>query len=151
MRFETWLPLFGLAATDAKVVAALADAGHTGAVKLPPQTSTTGIDFKPHGISLGFTSAFRLHDGDATLPILASLVLKPAARKDWKAYPGPLPHGLAPSDGKDAVVAKLGPAVALDDYFCSGGWDVDGLRLGILFTDDWSLIRQLGLSLPRAL
>jgi hypothetical protein len=154
MDYQEWLPLFGLAATDPKVVAALAAHGVTKPVTLPPETSTTGVDFKPHGFGLGFTSEFTLSGGVADLPILASVIfvaIPGKSSKGWRPYSGSLPHGLAKSDSKDEVVGKLGEPASLDNFFCSAGWDIDGLSLGISFSDDWKQIKQLGLSLPGAL
>lgn len=154
MDFQQWLPLFGLPATDGKVVSALAAAGVTAPVVLPPQTFTTGVDFKPQGVGVGFTAEFKLREGGvADLPILASVVLMTAPSKNakgWTPYNGPLPHGLKKTDSKDDVVAKLGEPATLDDFFNSGRWVIDGQQLGILFTDDWKKIKQLGLSLPGA-
>ena len=155
MDYQQWLPLFGLAATDGKVVSALAAAGVTTPVVLPPQTFTTGVDFKPKGVGVGCTAEFKLREGGvADLPILASVVLMTAPSKNakgWTPYAGPLPHSIKKTDSKDDLVAKLGEPATLDDFFNSAGWVIDGLRLGVLFTDDWKKIKQLGLMLPGAL
>ena len=154
MDYQQWLPLFGLAASDSKVVSALAAAGVTAPVELPFQTFTTGVDFKPRGLGVGFTAEMKLREGgSADLPILSSVVMMTAPSKKakgWAPYAGPLPHGLAKGDGKDDIVAKLGPPTTLDDFFNSAGWVIDGLRLGVLFTDDWKTIKQLGLMMPGA-
>lgn len=153
MDYQEWLPLFGLAANDGKVIAALAAHGVTTPVTLPPQVFTTGVDFKAQGLGVGFTSEFTLRGGVADLPILASVVMMTAPSKNakgWTPYAGPLPHGLKKGDTKDDVVAKLGEPVKLDDFFCSGRWVIDAQQLGILFTDDWKKIKQIGLSLPGA-
>ena len=73
MDYQQWLPLFGLAASDSKVVSALAAAGVTAPVELPFQTFTTGVDFKPRGLGVGFTAEMKL-PGVATL----SFDLEPA-------------------------------------------------------------------------
>ena len=64
-------------------------------------------------------------------------------------YTGPLPHGLKKSHSKDDVVALLGEPVNLDADLYSARWVIGGRGLGILFTEGWKNIKQLGLSLPR--
>lgn len=153
MNYTEWLPLFGLAANDQAVVGALATHGVTTPVTLLPQWSSTGVDFKNDGVSVGFTSEFNLRGGVADLPILSRVVMKPLlgkTAKNWTAYDGPLPHGLKTSHSKDDVLALLGNPVNLNEDFCSALWVIDGLELGILFTEDWRKIKQLGLSLPGA-
>lgn len=153
VNYQEWLPLFGLPANDPKVVAALASNGVTSPVTLPPQEFSTGVDFKNEGISVGFTSEFTLRGGAADLPILSSVVMQlrlGAITKDWTPYSGPLPHGLKKSNTKDEIVALLGTPANLDQDFCSALWIIDRQELGILFTDDWRKIKQLGLSLPGA-
>ena len=154
MDYQAWVPLFGLPATDPKVVSLLAAHGVTDPVTLPPQTFTTGADFKPHGFGVGFTSEFTLRGGAADLPILASVVIvvSPAkVKKGWVLYAGALPGGIKASDSKDEVVANLGPPANVNDDYTSAGWAIDGLELGIAFTEGWKQIKQLGLSLPGAL
>lgn len=154
MDYRQWLPLFGLAASDEKVVAALAAAGSTAAVVFPRDTFTTGVDFRAAGLGVGFTAEFKLRSGGANhLPILGSVVMMTAPskkQKGWSAYVGPLPHGIDKKDDKDALVAKLGEPKVVDDFFASAAWEIDGLRLGVLFTDDWKTIKQLGLAMPGA-
>lgn len=155
MDYRKWLPLFGRAATDAEVAAALVAAGSTAKVSFPKDTFTTGVDFRDVGLGVGFTAEFKLRAGGATdVPILASVVMMTAPGKKaegWKPYTGPLPHRLLATDTKDDVVAKLGEPATLDDFFASAAWLVDGKRLGVLFTDDWKTIKQLGLMLPGAI
>ena len=151
MNYQDWLPLFGLPATDPKVIAALAANGVTAPVTLPPETSATGIDFKPHGYGVGFTSEFTLRAGVAGLPILSSVVIKTIPNKNakgWTPYSGALPHGLTKNDSKDVALTKLGKPAVLSDAFFSGRWEIDGIDLGVSFSDDWQKIKQLGLSLP---
>lgn len=153
MNYQEWLPLFGLPANDQKVVAALAVHGFNKPVTLYPQEFSTGVDFKNEGIGVGFTSEFTLRGGVADLPILSSVVMQLRLGKttrDWTVYAGPLPHGLKATHCKDDVVALLGEPVNLDKDFCSALWVINGQEIGILFTDDWKKIRQLGLSLPGA-
>lgn len=154
MDYLVWIPLFGLPAHDSKVVSLLAAHGVTTPVTLPAQTSTTGADFKLHGFGVGFTSEFALRGGVANLPILASVIIivSPAkVKKGWKLYTGALPAGIKVTDSKDDVIAKLGPPDSSDADYTSAGWTLDGLELGITFTDDWKQVKQLGLSLPGAL
>lgn len=155
MDYQEWLPLFGLAATDPRVVNALAAQGVTAPVTLPPQTLVTGVDLKTAGLSVSFMSEFKLRGGVADLPILIAVVMTTvpgkSAPKGSKPYAGPLPHGLSKKDGRDEVVAKLGEPVVLDDYFNSGRWVVDGHHVSILFTDDWKAIRQLGVTMHGAI
>jgi len=152
MDYQEWLPLFGLPANDRRVVAALAEHGINTPVTLRPQELTVNVDFKNDGMSAGFTSEYTLRHGVADLPILSSVVMKiilGKTAKNWTVYTGPLPHGLKKTQSKDDVVSLVGEPVNFDADLCSARWVIDGLGLGILFTEDWKSIKQLGLSLPR--
>lgn len=154
MDYQEWIHFFGLPATDANVVKALAAHGFTTPVTLPPQTLVTGVDLKSEGISVSFMSEFKLRGGVADLPIVTSVVMKTLPGKNakgWTAYAGPLPYGLDIGDTKEDVIAKLGDPATLNDTFHSGRWVVDGHHVGILFTDDWKKIRQLGMTMPGAI
>lgn len=154
MDYDEWLPLFGLPANDRRVAAALAAHGVSKPVALPSQEYATGVDFKAHGLSVGFTSEFTLSGGVADLPILASVVMMlilGKSAKGWTAYTGSLPHGLEKSHSKDDLVGLLGEPANLDEDYSSALWLIDGKELGVSFTDDWKHIKQLGLSLPGAL
>lgn len=154
MTYSDWLPLLWLSARDPKVISALAANGFDKPITFRPDESTASVDFKAHGMSVGFTSEFLLKGGASDLPILSTVVMKPLLGKSargWTAYRAPLPHGLSASHTRDDVSAVLGTPANLDEDFCSALWEVDGLEIGILFTEDWKQIKQLGVSLPGAI
>lgn len=155
MDYQEWIPLFGMPANATQVLNALARHGITKPVSLNRDELSTGVDFEKDGMSLGFTSEFKLRGGVADLPILSSVVMETilgkSTPKGWVAYAGPLPHGLAKTQSKDSVLALFGEPVKLSDRFHSARWVVDGRNISILFTDDWSNIRQLGVTMPGAI
>jgi len=153
MNYQDWTPLFGLPANDPKVVSALAARGFTGPVTLEPDESSTSVDLKQEGLSVGFNSEFSLNGGVADLPILSTIVMMTIlgkTAKNWTAYTGPLPHGLTVDTSKDEALALLGEPENLDEDYESALWLIDGQELGVTFTEDWKRIKQLGLSLPGA-
>lgn len=153
MDHREWLPLLGLAATDARIVSMLAKFGTNTPITLPHQTSETGVDFKQHGMFISFKSEFALKGGSPKLPILTTVGFKlvPGKKaKGWVPYTGSLPGGIEPTDGKDELIVKLGRPVTLDEFFNSAAWLIETHRLGVLFTEDWKQMSQLGLSMPGA-
>lgn len=153
MNYKEWLSLFGLPSNDKAVIAMLAAHGVNTPVTFPPQWSSTGVDFKSDGVSVGFTSEFNLRGGAADLPILSRVVMKlllGKTAKNWTTYTGSLPHGLSTNHSKEDVLSLLGEPTNLSQDFCSALWSIDGNQLGIHFTDDWGKIKQLGISLPGA-
>jgi hypothetical protein len=151
MDYREWLPMIGLAATDPRVVAALAAHGVTAPVTLGPQELETGLDFKSDGMSLTFNSEYDVRGGVADLPILSQIVMMIVlgkTAKNWTAYTGPLPFGLKSTDSRDDVIARIGQPIVADDDFCSARWMIDGQDLGIRFTPEWKQIKQLGVGLP---
>jgi hypothetical protein len=153
LNYQDWLPLFGLAAHEPAVLAMLASQGVKTPVTLPRQWSSTAVDFRELGVSIGFTSEFNLSGGAADVPIVSRFAMKlilGKTAKNWSTFTGALPHDLLASYSKDKVVSVLGEPTKLSQDYRSASWIIDGQQLGIHFTDDWAHIKQLGLSIPGA-
>lgn len=155
--FERAEPLFGLAITDSKVQALLADLGHWPAPELPAEEFIVYIEDKPLGYCLKLDDAATVKN-----PIVAGLA--PRTRvfvgcfffsegiDGYKQFAGRLPHGIAWSDDPQAVLKKVGqPKFEFKNkttgVLSTHRWDCGAWHLTVKYRDDGKSVRHINVDL----
>ena len=100
------------------------------------------LEFSDPHLSLGRTDV----DGDASVFTGISLALR---NLNWGTYTGPLPFAIDPTSNQERLRSRFGEPSDSDEDLCWDEWTLDGLELRIGYTDDFSAMEAVTVSLPQ--
>jgi hypothetical protein len=150
MDYKQWVDLFGKAADDPLVRAAVTKAGITKPLKIGGHELSVIADVPGKGMSIIFADDSVLHPGTGLIgrPILSTvnMAVQHPTRKDL--YTGPLPFKLTKTTGQAALRERLGTPVESEEDLRWDAWVVDGLQLTVGYTKDLRSIRSVSVKLP---
>ena len=100
------------------------------------------LEFSDPHLSLGRTDV----DGDTSVFTGISLALR---NLNWGTYTGPLPFAIDPTSNQEQLRHRFGTPSDSHEGLCWDEWLIDGLELRIGYTDDFSAMEAVTVSLPQ--
>ncbi|MFO1224545.1 MAG: hypothetical protein U1E90_15745 [Burkholderiaceae bacterium] len=149
MNYEQWQQLFGRAADDTGVAAAISQAGISKVLTIGADELSVAADIPGQGLTIVFTDESILRPGVGLVgrPVLTSvtMILK---HPSSPLYRGPLPHGLTPDTTRDAMRQRFGAPIEIGEGRPWEVFRVEGLDLAPTYSRDLQSIARLTLRVP---